>query len=112
MLAWMIDSINAVSSVELSWVYPEHFDLETAIKQKRIEKYIDLYACGEDTSNCIEVCGIVVYSITPMYSRYPLSTLPEHIHSTILSYTKITCKTHKQPKEICFHPSYTRSLVS
>ena len=43
---------------------------------------------------------------------YPLSTLPEHIHSTYFSYAKVTCNTHTQPKEFGFHPSYARSLVS
>ena len=56
--------------------------------------------------------GVVYIVRGVLVFLYPLSTLPEHIHSTILSYAKITCKTHKQPKEICFHPSYTRSLVS
>ena len=36
---------------------------------------------------------------------YPLSTLPEHIHSTILSYAKITCKTHTHnPKKMVSIP--------
>ena len=28
------------------------------------------------------------------------------------SYAKVTCNTHKQPKEFGFHPSYARSLIS
>ena len=41
---------------------------------------------------------------------YPLSTLPEHIHSTILSYCQNYLKTHTQTMETDFHPPLT--LVS
>ena len=41
---------------------------------------------------------------------YPISTLPEHIHSTILSYHQNYLKTHTQTMETSFHPPLT--LVS
>ena len=37
---------------------------------------------------------------------YPIGTLPEHLHSTITSYTKTTRK-HTNPKETRFLPSLT-----
>ena len=41
---------------------------------------------------------------------YPISALPEHIHSTILSYRQNYLKTHTQTMETSFHPPLT--LVS
>ena len=46
----------------------------------------------------------------PMSIGYPLSTLPEQIHSTILSYRQNYLKTHTQTMETSFHPPLT--LVS
>ena len=39
-------------------------------------------------------------------SEYPISTLPEHLHSTILRMPKLPENTHK-PKETSFHPPST-----
>ena len=50
----------------------------------------------------------VTKSITKKNSLqiYPISTLPEHLHSTLLRYAKTTGK-HTKSKETSFHPSLT-----
>ena len=44
-------------------------------------------------------------------NKYHYTYLNTYI-AIYFSYPKVTCNTHTQPKEFCFHPSYARSLVS
>ena len=44
--------------------------------------------------------------VTHLFSSYPISALPEHLHSTLLRYAKTTGK-HTKSKETSFHPSLT-----
>ena len=55
-------------------------------------------------------CGCSLRAVLPLFewSHYPISTLPEHLHSTSLSYAETTGK-HTKLKETRFLPSY-RSL--
>ena len=73
---------------------------------------VSCYSTSRHPCQWFESCYVCVQVPILLDMLYPLSTLPEHIHSTILSYAKITCKTHTQPKENCFHPSYARSLIT
>ena len=56
--------------------------------------------CLSYLSNSRDVC----VSCFDCYLIYPISTLPEHIHSTILSYLQNYLKTHTQTMETSFHP--------
>ena len=44
-------------------------------------------------------------------NKYHYTYLNTYI-ALYFSYAKVTCNTHKQPKEFGFHPSYARSLIS
>ena len=58
----------------------------------------------------IKYSGKYVKIYFNMKITYPISTLPEHIHSTILLYRQNYLKTHTQTMEMSFHPPLT--LVS
>ena len=59
------------------------------------------------TSPCVAFCifvrlpfGLGVKVTIVYHASYPISTLPEHIHSTILSYRQNYLKTHNRWKRV------------
>ena len=61
--------------------------------------------CFRYIVTCIAIGMSFIYFHAILKFSYPLSTLPEHIYSTILSYAKITCKTHTHnPKKLVSIP--------
>ena len=61
----------------------------------------------------IYICYLILYIFYPMTIRLfnPISTLPEHLHSTSLSYAKTTWK-HTNQKETLSFPLYRSLPVS
>ena len=60
--------------------------------------------------NILVLLYLLPGQVLKVKNRYPISTLPEHIHSTILSYRQNYLKTYTQTMETSFHPPLT--LVS
>ena len=96
---WIFDAI-------LNWLKQEGFQLSDASLFEELVQAFSTCMVGSTASLTSMATFCQDRRREAVLSYYPISTLPEHLHSTILRTPKLPENTHK-PMETSFHPPLT-----